>query len=90
MFGKQAYTHDTVPFQPVANKRRSPNAGTLLGHRLRRLHNIVPALGECVVFAHIPADARGTFDNHGQINDAVSLQPIHTPDLFIYINKDLI
>ena len=34
--------------------------------------------------------ARGTFDNHGQINDAVSLQPIHTPDLFIYINNDLI
>ena len=69
MFGKQAHTHDTVPFQLVANKRRSPNAGTLLGHRLRRWHNIVPALGECVVFAgspsHIPADARGTFDNHG-------------------------
>ena len=40
--------------------------------------------------SHIPADARGTFDNHGQINDAVSLQPIHTPDLFIYINNDLI
>ena len=40
--------------------------------------------------SHIPADGRGTFDNHGQINDAVSLQPIHTPDLFIYINHDLI
>ena len=40
--------------------------------------------------SHIPADARGTFDNHGQINDAVSLQPIHTPDLFTYINNDLI
>ena len=40
--------------------------------------------------SHIPADARGTFDNHGQKNDAVSLQPIHTPDLFIYINNDLI
>ena len=39
---------------------------------------------------HITADARGTLDNHGQINDAVSLQPIHTPDLFTYINKDLI
>ena len=35
-------------------------------------------------------DARGTFDNLGQINDAVSLQPIHTPDLFIYIINDLI
>ena len=34
-------------------------------------------------------DARGTFDNHGQINDAVSLQPIHTPDLLSYINNDL-
>ena len=54
VFGKQAYTHDTVPFQLVANKRRSPNAGTLLGHRLRRWHNIVPALGECVVFAEGP------------------------------------
>ena len=40
--------------------------------------------------SHIPAEARGTFDNHGQINEAVSLQPIHTPDLFIYINNDLI
>ena len=40
--------------------------------------------------SHIPANARGTSDNHGQINDAVSLQPIHTPDLFIYINNDLI
>ena len=38
----------------------------------------------------IPADERGTFDNHGQINDAVSLQPIHTSDLFIYNNNDLI
>ena len=54
----------------------------MLGHRQRRWHNNVPALGECV--------ARGTFDNHGQIYDAVSLQPIHTPDLFIYINNDLI
>ena len=38
VFGKQAYTryNKTVPFQLVANKRRSPNAGTLLGHRLRR------------------------------------------------------
>ena len=89
MFGKQAHTHDTVPFQLVANKRHSPNAGTLLGHRLRRWHNIVPALGECVV-SHIPADARGTSDNHGQINDVVILQPIHTPDLFIYIVNDSI
>ena len=40
--------------------------------------------------SHIPADERGTFDNHGQINDAVSLQPIHTSDLFIYIIIDLI
>ena len=40
--------------------------------------------------SHIPADALGTFDNHGQINDAVILQPIYTPDLFIYINNDLI
>ena len=40
--------------------------------------------------SHIPAEARGTFDNKGQINDAVSLQPIHTPDLLIYINNDLI
>ena len=43
--------------------------------------------------SHVPQkgkDARGTFDNHGQINDAVSLQPIHTPDLLIYINNDLI
>ena len=40
--------------------------------------------------SHIPADVRGTFDNHGQIKDAVSLQPIHTNDLMIYINNDLI
>ena len=62
----------------INSKSLKVNAGTLLGHRLRRWHNIVPALGGCVVFAgsppsHIPADARGTFDNHGQINDAVSL-----------------
>ena len=30
------------------------------------------------------------FDNHGQINDAVILQTINTPDLFIYIINDLI
>ena len=40
--------------------------------------------------SHISSDAPGTFDNHGQINDAVSLQQIHTPDLLIYINNDLI
>ena len=40
--------------------------------------------------SYIPADARGTFDNHGQKNYAVSLQPIHTPDLLIYIINDLI
>ena len=83
-----------------ANKRRNPNAGTLyiVGPPPATLHNIVLALGECVVFAGSPLltfppkgkDARGTFDNHGQINDAVSLQPIHTPDLFIYINNDFI
>ena len=42
--------------------------------------------------SHVPPkgkDAHGTFDNHGQINDTVSLQPIHT-SLFIYINTDLI
>ena len=85
-------------FNASANKRRSRNAGTMLGHRLRRQHNIILALGECVVFAGSPCltfppkdkDARGTFDNHGQINDAVSLQPIHTPDLFIYIINDII
>ena len=40
--------------------------------------------------SHIRAKVRGTFDNQGQINDAVSLQPIHTPHLFIYIIHDLI
>ena len=34
--------------------------------------------------------ACGTFNNHMQINDAVSLQLIHIPDLFIYIINDLI
>ena len=60
--------------------------------------NIVPALGECVVFAESlcltfqrkDSDVCGTFDNHGQINDTVNLQLIHTPDLFIYVNNDLI
>ena len=68
----------------------------MLCHRLRRWHNIATALDERVAFAGSPRlrhskrqDARGTFDNHGQINDTVSLQPIHTP-LFIYINDDLI
>ena len=34
-----------------ANTRGSPNAGSMLGHRLRRWPNIEPALGEPVVFA---------------------------------------
>ena len=43
-----------------------------------------------LTFSPKDKDARGTFDNHRQINDAVSLQPIHTPDLFIYIIDDFI
>ena len=43
-----------------------------------------------VTFLPKDKEAPGTFDNHGQINDAISLQPIHTPDLFIYIINDLI
>ena len=42
--------------------------------------------------SHIPAKRQRILwhlDSHGQINDAVGLQPIHTPDMFIYINKDL-
>ena len=39
-----------VSFHP-ANTRRSPNAGTMLAHRLRRWANIVPTLGERPVFA---------------------------------------
>ena len=69
----------------------------MLSHRLRRWHNIAAALSERVVFAGSPRltsrqktrHARHRFDNHGQINDTVSLKPIHTP-LFIYINNDLI
>ena len=84
-----------MPFKLVANKRRSPSAGTMLGHRQRRWNNTAPALGECVVFAGSP---RLTFPptlvarltTTGRLYDAVSLQPIHTPDLFIYINNDLI
>ena len=34
-----------------ANTRHSPNAGTMLVHRLRRWPNIVPALGERLVIA---------------------------------------
>ena len=33
-----------------ANTRRLPNAGAMLVHRLRRWTNIVPALGERLVF----------------------------------------
>ena len=36
-----------------ANTGRSPNAGTILAHRLRRWPNIVPALCERIVFAEI-------------------------------------
>ena len=36
-----------------ANTRRSPNVGTMLANRLRRWPNIVPALGERLVFAGI-------------------------------------
>ena len=34
-----------------ANKRHSPNAVSMLAHRLRRWTNIQTALGECLVFA---------------------------------------
>ena len=72
-------------------KRRSPNAGTLLGHRLRRQHNIVLELGECVVVAgSLPRLTFPPKSKDGQINEEVSLQPIHTPDLLIYFNNDLI
>ena len=37
-----------------ANKRRSPNTGLMLAHRLRRWSNINPALGERLVFAGLP------------------------------------
>ena len=44
----------------------------------------------CRVCCETPGrEARGTFDNHGQINDTVSLQPSHTA-LLIYINTDSI
>ena len=33
------------------NTRRSPNVGTMLGQRRRRLANIVPTLSERLVFA---------------------------------------
>ena len=58
---------------------------TLLQHWV----NVSCLLGAPVSRPAKRQDARGTFDNHGQINDTVSLQPIHTP-LFIYINNDLI
>ena len=37
-----------------ANTGYSPNAVSMLGHRLRRWPNIEIALGECPVFAGIP------------------------------------
>ena len=40
-----------IPEQWRANTKHSPNAGTLLVHRLRRWPNSVPTLGECLVFA---------------------------------------
>ena len=78
---------------PTSNKQKTfTQCWYIVGPPYATLTQIVPALGECVMEppSHIPAAARGNFDNHGQINDAVSLQPIHTPDLFIYINNDLI
>ena len=37
-----------------ANTKRSPNVGTMLAHRLRHWPNIVPTLGERLVFAGMP------------------------------------
>ena len=34
--------------------RRSPNVGSMLVHRLRRWPNIVPTLGESLMFAGMP------------------------------------
>ena len=40
-------THVMTASVPL-NKRRRPNAGLMLGHRLRRWPNNKPTLGECV------------------------------------------
>ena len=48
----------------LANMRRSPNDGTMLGHRLQRWPNIVLALGERLVLAGMyrPAAAGLRYD----------------------------
>ena len=40
-----------MPCLNPENTRRSPNGGTVLGHRLRRWIKIVPALGERLLSA---------------------------------------
>ena len=42
-----------------ANTRRSPNVGTLSAHRLLRWPNIVPTLGERLMFAGITCSHNG-------------------------------
>ena len=44
---KQARGSRTIP----ANKRHWANAGSMLGHRLRRWPNIDPALAQCLLLA---------------------------------------
>ena len=73
------------PFIPVqrflscrrSNKRRWPNDGLLLAHRLRRWPNISPLLGYCVVLgATLNVDQRHT--RRANINTALiqSIVPV--------------
>ena len=48
-----------------ANTKHSPEFGTMLGQRLRRWPNIVPVLGECLVFAGVQCGRAGN-DNKVQ------------------------
>ena len=49
----RAYTSKTTF---PANTKRSPNAGLMLAHYLRRWTNISPALGQRLVFTGLPTD----------------------------------
>ena len=43
-------TCTTTSLHP-ANRRHSPIVGSMLAHHLRRSANIVPTMGECLMFA---------------------------------------
>ena len=68
--------NNTCPDRTIpANPRRSPNVGTMLGQRRRRWANIVPTLGEHLVFAGIDKPLTGAPGVLGRLICPVTFVP---------------